>query len=294
MALEATGERLVPERQRGELVHAEHLARYRYAAQLAGGRRVLDAACGEGYGTAMLSAAGAAEAVGLDASAEAVAHASERYGLEFHQGDVAELPFEDERFELAVSFETIEHVPDPERALAELRRVLAPDGLLVISTPNKARYLDDNEFHVREFTHEEFVAMLEGIFPAVRTAFQQNWLASAVLDEQGLAAEDGDRVLELDVSKVAGERPGEELYTVAVCGRERSEDLRQVAVAAGVFEAQELARLYRAWTERAAEAERQAEEARATISRIEASASWRLTKPLRAAGGRLREFARAR
>ena len=93
-------------------------------------------------------------------------HARARYpAAEFVQGDVRQLPFEDGAFELVVSFETIEHVHDPERVLDELRRVLAGDGLLVISTPNKRQYLVENEFHEREFRHEEFVELLRTRFP---------------------------------------------------------------------------------------------------------------------------------
>src|SRR2546426_8872802 len=108
--LEATGERLLPDQQRGELVHAEHLARYRFATQFARRRRVLDAASGEGYGTAMLAAAGAGAAVGVELDPDVVAHAREKYGLEFVQGDVCDLPFDESSFDLVVSFETIEHV----------------------------------------------------------------------------------------------------------------------------------------------------------------------------------------
>src|SRR4051812_7524745 len=133
--LEATGERLLPEQQRGELVHAQHLARYRFAAQFAGGRRVLDAACGEGYGTTMLAAAGARSATGADIDQPTVDRAREKYGLAFECSDVAALPFEDSSFDLVVSFETLEHVSDPGLAIAEFRRVLSEGGVLIASTP---------------------------------------------------------------------------------------------------------------------------------------------------------------
>ena len=127
-SLAATGERLVPDQQHGELVHAEHLARYRLAAQLARGRRVLDAASGEGYGSAILAAAGATSVTGIDLDRDAVDHAGARYGLNFEVADVAALPFPEASFDVVVSFETIEHVPDAVAALREFRRVLAPRG----------------------------------------------------------------------------------------------------------------------------------------------------------------------
>ena len=125
--LTATGERLIPELQQGELVHAEHLARYRLAARFARDRRVLDAACGEGYGAGILAAAGAKSVTGVDIDPVTVAHARQRYGLQFERADIAELPYPDDGFDLVVSFETIEHVRDAARVLEEYRRVLS-DG----------------------------------------------------------------------------------------------------------------------------------------------------------------------
>jgi SAM-dependent methyltransferase len=301
---EVTGERLLPDEQRGQLVYAEHVARYRLASQLASGRRILDAACGEGYGTAMMAAAGAARAVGVDIHGRTVAHAREKYGGEFEEGDVCRLPFEDASFDLVVSFETIEHVEDPGTMLAEFRRVLEPAGLLVVSTPNKDEYLIGTEFHVHEFTPAEFTQLLERQFPVVGLLYQQNWLLSAILRKDQFALADGEEPLDAAVSKVAGLCPGKELYTVAVCGDGLEGKLRDIGVVASAFEAHELThraneeerqrkawveraeeaeRLVRSWNERAAEAERQLAEKTETLGRVESSLSWRITKPLRSA-----------
>ncbi|HEX2015144.1 MAG TPA: methyltransferase domain-containing protein [Solirubrobacteraceae bacterium] len=253
----ATGERLIPEAYQGELVHAEHLARYRLAARLASGRRVLDAACGEGYGSAMLDAAGAAEVIGVDIDAATVRHARERYALDAREGDVTALPLPDSCMDLVVSFETIEHVAEPERALDEFRRVLAPDGVLLVSTPNTREYLDDNPFHLRELTTEEFLGALRERFTHVRALYQQNYLLSAVLDETALAERDPDPPRRLEVSKLVGLSPGRELYTVALCGVAELPDLTvDVAVAADIHEAHRLAEELREWPRRAAQAER--------------------------------------
>jgi SAM-dependent methyltransferase len=308
--LEATGERLIPEDAHGELVLGEHLARYVLATRLAPGRRVLDAACGEGYGTAMIARAGAVSAVGVDVDQATVAHARGRYGLDFQTADVTAMPFEDGTFDLVVSFETIEHVADPQRALDELARVAGPDGLVLVSTPNAEQYLQPNPFHVRELTPDEFLAALGARFAEVRPLFQQNFLTSAILDVAALAADDGEAPLRLDARKVAGVEPGGELYTLALCGPPGLVSLEaDVAVLAGVYEAHDLAAQLREWQARATEAERQAKhwqeaqgewearareaerqnaELRATIDRIAASLSWRLTKPLRAVRGRSR------
>ncbi len=170
MDLEFTGEYLVPGRAPAHL-EAEHLARYRFAAPLAAGRRVLDIACGTGYGSALLAAAGAASVEGVDLSPEVVAYARERHAapnLAFARGDICAwrgaAPYD-----LITSFETIEHVPDHRAALANLRTLLAPGGRLLLSTPNRpitspyARTLDDrpaNPHHVREFTLAEILAAL--------------------------------------------------------------------------------------------------------------------------------------
>ena len=138
-----------------------------------------------------MAAAGAESVTAADIDQATVDHVRERYGIEAHRADVRSLPFDDGAFGLVVSFETIEHVHEPERALDELARVRAPGGHLLISTPNAAESLVQNEFHVHEFGHDEFVALLRERFPAVRLLYQHNWLTSAVLDEAGMAAADG-------------------------------------------------------------------------------------------------------
>ena len=302
-ALETTGERLVPELQHGELVHAEHLARYRLALQLAESRRVLDAACGAGYGTALLASA-ASNAVGIDIDEATIAYAGSRHQKPtFVVSDIAAMPFDAGAFDLVVSFETIEHVPDPEAALRELRRVLADDGLLVISTPNTHEYLVDNEFHLREFTHEEFVTLLERYFPTVEPLLQHNWIASAILDRDSAADASGEVPLEVDLRKLAGVDQGAELYTVAVCGaREAQISTGGVMVTASVDESHQLARRLleaertaHSWHDEYKEAERVAKHWHAEFERVQGwlddvqgrldevyrSPSWRLTRPLR-------------
>ena len=302
--LEVTGERLLPDRQRGELVHAQHLARYLFAARFASGRTVLDAACGEGYGTALLGAAGAEGATGIDIDEPTVAHARDTYPHRFERADVAHLPFADDSFSLVVSFETLEHVEDAPAAVAEFRRVLADDGVLIASTPNSARYMADNEFHVREFTQEEFEQLLGLHFEELRMFYQQDWLTSAVLSEEQLRRDDHSSPLRAQLAKVAGSAPQEHLFSVAVCGPWTAA-VEDTAVMTGIFEAQQTVewvdralqaehryaasrKELAAWTKRAREAERQAAEDRARAAMYEDSLSWRVTRPLRNASRRLR------
>lgn len=146
------------------MLAAEHVARYVFAAALCAGRRVLDVACGEGYGSAMLAAAGAARVVGVDISEEAVSLARARFAgdrLEFKAGDAASLATilsEEAPFDLIVSFETIEHLADPRPFLEGLRAVLAPGGGIVISAPNEGDTgpASANPFHLQTYTLESF------------------------------------------------------------------------------------------------------------------------------------------
>jgi SAM-dependent methyltransferase len=160
--VEYTGERMVPEGA-CHVSFWEHVYRYRFAAARVAGRRVLDLACGEGYGAAALARAGARSVLGVDLSAEACAHARAKYGLETRAGSAEAIPLADGAVDTVVSFETLEHVPAPERFLAECARVLAPGGELIVSTPNRPCYQPaggPNPFHVREVDEPEFRALL--------------------------------------------------------------------------------------------------------------------------------------
>jgi len=185
-SLEFTGERFTPECVR-EMAY-EHWHRYAWAAELVQGREVLDAACGEGYGSHLL-AARAKAVTGLDIGEEAVAHARERYqrdNLRFDQGDATKLPYEDDRFDVVVSFETLEHLESQEKLLAEFRRVLRPEGFLVISSPDRKTYSDetgyDNPFHVRELYRDELESLITSTFPSFRLYGQKLMFVSSLWD----------------------------------------------------------------------------------------------------------------
>ena len=168
--MEFTGERLVPDQQRDSDLYYEHIVRYMFAAPLAAGCSVLDAGCGAGYGAAALAAAGALSVLGVDIAADAVSYAQEHYnrpGLSFVAGDVAALNLPAATFDLIVSFEVIEHLDDPARLAQTAARLLKPDGILVVSTPNAATYPVGNPFHKHEMSLAEFDAVLRQSFPAL-------------------------------------------------------------------------------------------------------------------------------
>lgn len=231
---------------RGDLAEAEHLVRYAWAATLAAGKRVLDAGCGVGYGSAMLARAGAEEVVGVDV-AEAVvevAREQEAPGINFTVGDVRDLDMEDDRFDLVVCFEVIEHITDGQRVIEELRRVLAPDGVLVISSPNRDAYVSGNPHHVHEYLPDELRAALAEAFTNVRLWRQHNWICSAVLDDDTFAADALDEVPGMWMRKVVAERPGRETYTVAVAGDARLPDPAPGGAMTGTAEVRKWLELY--------------------------------------------------
>ncbi|MFY9488628.1 MAG: class I SAM-dependent methyltransferase [Solirubrobacterales bacterium] len=211
-------ERFLPDQMRGRLVESEHISRYLFAAQLAPSRRILDAACGTGYGTALLARAGAKGCVGIDVDPKA-ASGEASPGCEFVEGSITQLPFADGEFDLVVCFEAIEHVEDYAAALDELVRVLGKEnGLLIISTPNRGIYPPGNPFHKRELTAAELVTALQQRLANVRPLRQHNWLASAIFNDDDFASDDPRQPLDVETSKIHAAEPGRELYTLAIAG----------------------------------------------------------------------------
>lgn len=169
--MEFTGERVVPGKT-PQTIYDEHIYRYIFAASLAENKVVLDVACGTGYGAGFM-AEKASKVVGADISLEAVDYAAERFCKDNKAGfvcaDAIRLPFVDNAFDIVVSFETIEHIRQCRKFLAECRRVLKANGLLVCSTPNRRIFSPKlakpiNTFHVKEFWPEEFYRLLSRYF----------------------------------------------------------------------------------------------------------------------------------
>src|SRR4051812_21353563 len=132
--------------------------------------RVLDLASGAGFGLQMLRGVGS-RVVGLDYDPLALGEVRRlEPASSLVRGDATRLPLGDESVDAVVSFETLEHVPDAEVMVGEIRRVLAPGGYLVLSTPNRAFGPPErhaNPFHIKEFTADELRALLERYFAQV-------------------------------------------------------------------------------------------------------------------------------
>jgi ubiquinone/menaquinone biosynthesis C-methylase UbiE len=188
--LPETGERMVPERSAARIFW-EHVERYQFARSYVVGKHVLDVACGEGYGSAALRKAGASSVVGIDIAQEVCDHARRKYGVDARAGDALALPLADASVDLVVSFETIEHVTDPSRFLAECARVLRPGGMLILSTPNRPVYSGEskhNPFHHHEFDRAEFLGLLHEKFSDAQL-FSQTLKSAPWWNWRSLAAE---------------------------------------------------------------------------------------------------------
>jgi SAM-dependent methyltransferase len=220
-ALAFTGERFTPECQRE--IWYEHMHRYAFATGLVAGRRVLDAACGEGYGSALLGRF-AARVSGVDIDPEAIAHARARYAddgrIEFFEADCCALPFDDDSFDCIVSFETVEHLDNQSGLFGELRRVLKPEGFALISSPDREVYSgelgNENPWHVRELDRAEFERLVADHFPAY-TVFEQRLMFHSVIWDGA----DDERCRQQQIGE-AGLRnshrpPARGVYLLALC-----------------------------------------------------------------------------
>lgn len=148
---------------------AIHVTRYQLAQPFVKDKRVLDIACGEGYGSWLLKSWGASYVAGVDISAVAIEHAEKFFAdenIEFVCENAETLIFED-KFDLIVSLETIEHVKDPLRFLRRLQDVLSENGTIILSCPNDAGAAwsadEKNPYHLKRYTMQEFIAETESV-----------------------------------------------------------------------------------------------------------------------------------
>lgn len=159
MTLPLTGERTLPGIAHENYWFRRHEVVYQYVAEhwLPGGARVLDAGCGEGYGADLLRRGGT-RVTGLDYDALTATHIRAAYPeIAVLRGNLVQLPFADQAFDLLVSLQTIEHLWDQDAFVAEVARVAAKQ---VLATPNRLTFPPGNICHTRELTAAEFAELL--------------------------------------------------------------------------------------------------------------------------------------
>jgi ubiquinone/menaquinone biosynthesis C-methylase UbiE len=194
-------------------IWVEHWHRYHFAERWTRGREVLDVACGEGYGSALL-ARSAAKVTGVDISQAAIDHARAAYpgvrNLRYECASCTALPLADASVDVVVSFETLEHITEQEAFVDEVARVLRPGGVLLLSCPNKAEYTDrrkfQNAYHVKELYRDALAALVAARFPHSAWYGQRPTFYSVIAPEQSHGAQ--AQVLEVDEAR-PGEAAGE-------------------------------------------------------------------------------------
>lgn len=181
-----TGERMIPELNKGKTLYYEHLLRYLFSSQFVKHKKVLDLGCGSGYGSRILKALGAKEVFGVDISKEAVEYARSTYGnqnVKFLTADVEKLPLFKERFDTIAAFEILEHLQNHNSFLKGIKKNLKPDGIFLVSTPNKYTYPEKNPFHLKELFPDQFETLLKEYFTYVHL-FNQQFLFSNSIQPQ--------------------------------------------------------------------------------------------------------------
>jgi O-antigen biosynthesis protein len=188
-----TGERFMPH-QTDPLLALEHYHRYFFASRFAKNKRVLDIACGEGYGSAFLSKV-AGEVIGIDSDAATIEHAKSKYSsipnLAFEIGYCEDLRNDYGGFDIVLGLELLEHLDevDQSRFLNNAKRVLNQDGLFILSSPEKMEYAAasqvKNQFHRHELTFSEFNALLRTCFDHVHLSAQRVLYLSTMWQMEG-------------------------------------------------------------------------------------------------------------
>jgi len=170
-----TGERTLPDVPAENYWYRRHLAVYEWIGARVIGKRVVDMASGEGYGSEVL-ARGAASVVGVEANPDAFEHSRLRYrreNLRFERG-LVQTYGEPGSCDVIVFLQTIEHVPEPVEVLRHFTRLLAPGGIAYVSTPNLATIApagaekSSNPWHIREYRSHEFDALCRTVFSHVQ------------------------------------------------------------------------------------------------------------------------------
>lgn len=176
--IQKTGERVVPGEVHSEeeyLMFLRHVIAYEFALTKLGSEdNLLEVGCGEGYGTKMISNK-VKKIVGLDVDKNLIVYAAEKYSSEnciYQYYDGKKIPFDNNTFDAAISFQVIEHIDDDRNYISEVNRVLKPSGIFILTTPNRLTRLKDgqkpyNKFHIREYSPQQLNHLLRNDFNEV-------------------------------------------------------------------------------------------------------------------------------
>jgi SAM-dependent methyltransferase/uncharacterized coiled-coil DUF342 family protein len=229
-ALDFTGERFMPQ-QTDPLLALEHYHRYCFVSRFAENRRVLDIACGEGYGSAFL-AQYAREVIGIDSDRTTIDHATHKYSsvpnLTFKIGRCEDLHEDLGGFDLVVSYETIEHLTENDQIelLNNVERILKKDGIFIVSSPDKDEYAaairSKNQFHKHEMTLAELKSRLETHFKYVYLCGQRILSLSAIWQLKGWESDHFHFYAKKDLLKEVGHGKNfsPPLYLIALCSND--------------------------------------------------------------------------
>lgn len=218
--LKNDGERMVPDLHKGTLIYAEHINRYEAAKKIVKGKVVLDIACGSGYGTRILSES-AAKVYGVDINKKTIKYAEENYSssnIEFKLGDGENIPLADNTVDVLITFETIEHIKDYKKFLTEVSRVLKPDGLAIISTPNDLEFAEGNHFHLHEFMYNELTDLLKKDFKYIDPYFQATWKYVGIGTEKFLKTQG---IISETITSHSSPKNDEFLYFYLLCSNRK-------------------------------------------------------------------------
>jgi len=237
--IQFTGERLIPEYNKKTAFYYEHLARYFFSTQLVKNKIVLDAGCGSGYGSYILSKHGQAKKIyGIDISKESISYAKEYYqykNINFKLGDIKKLKkTKDKSIDITTAFEVIEHIYKQNEFLQQIKRVLKKNGLLIVSTPNKYNYPKGNKFHVKELYPEEFLQLLKKYFQNV-DIFYQNFELSQIIRPENSGEKETINVnekfnLNKNILYSPSINPKKSQYLIAVCSDVKIPSLKTIAI----------------------------------------------------------------
>ncbi|MFZ2126035.1 MAG: class I SAM-dependent methyltransferase [Candidatus Microsaccharimonas sp.] len=196
--------------------------RYLTIKRLCKGKVVVDMACGTGYGVDIISDV-AKKVIGLDVDEESIRQCQKKYSkpnLSFAVGDATSMDLPDKSVDVFVSCETIEHLSatDQKKFVAEIRRVLRDDGVVVMTTPNKTRtdnFETKNPFHIKELYPKELLRLMKDKFKFQKLFFMDINMVSSIFDSETNEDEDSRTIKILD-SKAKNGRAHEPIYMLVV------------------------------------------------------------------------------